>query len=258
MAALTDASRSALLAGGVTLAVPSDAPPDGRWPWQRRDRTWVLAADPAGPTGVVSADAYGPTEAWSPGWSAGVRGAAAAGGLVWAGAVVALVAVARRPWTRVAGPVVLCVAVAGGVALWRATLDVVARGGGDVTVAGRGWVQRDAWVYERARAAADVTVPWAGWTHPVFADVEAVAVDRPRLTVGRRRADGVRAVPAGRVGRGIRPGATSGPGRCRPPTGGRGAAMRDAAPLYLSTGDRVIGETASTPSRWPGVLVGRP
>ncbi len=140
--------------------------------------------------------------------------------------------------------------------VWRATLDPVARAGGDVTVAGGPWRQRDAWVYDRARAAADVAVPWKGWTHPVFAGEAAVADDRPRLTVA---ADGRLAfaahLPAGSAVAFVRRDVA--PGGPPPVTGGRGAAMRDVASLYLSAGDRLAGETPAAPGRWPGVAVVR-
>ncbi len=262
VAALTDARRSALLAGGVTLAVtgdaPPDAPPDARWPWRRRGRLWALSPSPAGPAaGVVLPDAYAPTDAWTPGWSPAVRAAAGTAAVLVAIAVVALTRF-RRPWLAVAAPVAASAVATAAVAVWRLTLDPVARGGGDVTVVTPALAQRDAWVYERARSPADVAVPWSGWTHPAFASDGALADGRPTLTVS---ADGRLAwavhLPAGSavafVHRDVSPA-----GPPPPVTGRRGAAMRDAAPLYLSAGDRLAGETPAAPGRWPGVLVIRP
>jgi hypothetical protein len=269
MAAVDDVRRSVLLAGGVTLAVVADAVPDDRWPWRRRGTAWVLAYAPAGPTGVVDGDAYAPTEMWTPGWSATVREETVVAGVLVCLASLAIVASRRtgvppvRSATARAGRpcdgnrvVLLAVAVplaaAGGVILWRSMLDRVARGGGDVTVTGDGWSQRDAWVYDRARSPADVDVPWAGWTHPMFASTSNGA----RVTVS---ADGRLAFHV-HLGRGaamaflrreVRPGTAQGV------TGGRGAAMRSLAPMYLSTGDRVAGETAAAAGRWPGVEIVR-
>ena len=279
MAALDDAHRSALLAGGVMLAVVGDAvAPDDRWPWQRRGTAWVLSYAPAGPAGVVEPDAYVPTESWSPGWPPAIREAVvviavllslatvawlyatgpAAGGRGRPSPVAAEAAApvsAARPWAGVLGAVTLSLAAAGGVAVWRATLDPVARGGGDVTVAGGRWSQRDAWVYNRARSSTDVSVPWAGWTHPIFAST--AAAEGARVTVA----------PDGRLGFALHlsSGAATAfvrrdvaPGSPPDITGGSGGAMRGLAPLYLSTGDRVAGETAAAAGRWPGVAIRRP
>ena len=286
MAAVTDAKRSALLAGGVMLAVAGDDRPDARWPWRRRGPWWVLAVTPAGPTEVVSPDVYGPTESWSPGWPAAVRGGAAGVAAVVGVVTVALfargirdrvtprVAVApqghssSRPkgapagrplrgggrWTAAAIAFPLLSGVA--VLVWRSRLDPVARVRGDVTVTSPAWSQHDAWVYGRARSAAVATVPWAGWTHPAFASAGAAA--RARLTVSPDGSTAFRVpLAAGAAVAFVR--REVGPAGVPPAiTGGHGAAMRTVASLYLGRGDRVAGETPAPPGGWPGVAITRP
>jgi hypothetical protein len=253
-APMASIDQPTLLAGGVTLAVTGDVAPDERW--QRRGNLWVLSYAPAGPGGVVSEEAYVPTEAWTPGWPVAVREGVAITGVVTCLATVAATSLRRR-WPRgsvfVAAAVPL--AVAGGVVVWRSTLDPVAYGVGDVTVIGHGWCQRDRWVYERARWDTDVNVPWKGWTHPVFASDEATAGGR--MTVG---AEGSLAfslrLSAGATVAFVRRDVTTGDAPAI--TGGDASAMRGVAPLYLSRGDRTTGETAAPPGRWPGIVIVRP
>jgi hypothetical protein len=257
MAAVTDERRSALLAGGVALIVTgSDAAPDDRWPWQRRGPLWALAYRPAGPAGtVVLPDAYEPTDGWTPSWPAAVRGTAGAAAVVVVVAAIAL-AVLRTRWAVVAAIALPCVATAAATA-WRTRLDPVARGGGDVTITSPGrWSQRDAWAYERARSPADATVPWNGSTHPAFPSESAIATDRARLTVA---ADGSLAftlhLSAGSAMAFVRRDVTVADAPLH--TGGHDAVMRAIAPLYLSTGDRLVGETPPAAGRWPGVVISR-
>ncbi len=257
MAAVDDNERSALLAGGVTLAAVGEGPPDAAWPWRRRGTAWVLARVPAGPTGAVEPDAYGPVESWSPGWSAAVRGGvvAVAGGVVLA--TIGLLCVVRPgPRAAVVGVTVLCGVATVGIVAWRSALDPVAHGGGDVTVAGGGWAQRDAWVYDRGRSAADVDVEWKGWTHPAFAS--AAAAEGARVTVAADGRLGFAVhLPAGRRWRSC--GGRCGPGGPPAVTGGHaGRPCGTVAPLYRSAGDRLAGETAAGPGRWPGVSIERP
>ncbi len=280
MAALGEARRSALLAGGVTLAVSGDAAPDDRW--RRRGALWVLSYAPAGPTGVMAEGAYAPTEAWTPGWSDREKWIVVAVGTstcVLTTAAIAWPLAASRarscgaardgeakpsdPRSRKRPDWGLVVAIGipfvatGGILIWRSRLNSVAYGGGDVTVSGHGWRQRDTWVYERARMEADVVVPWKGWTHPVFASEEAADVNQARLTVA---ADGTLAfamhLNAGSAMAFVR--RDVGLGEVPPVSGEQGAAMRGIAPLYLSAGDKVAGETTASPGRWAGVAIVRP
>ncbi len=254
MRRLTDPQRSALLAGGVAL-VATGAPPDDRWPWHRRGGWrggwWTLACAVRGPTdAVVAPDAFSPTYTWVPGWPAPVRRAAFAVASLVALATVA-VCLVRRPWA-VWAAVGLCVAAAAGITLWRRSLGTVAVAGGDVTAAADGLVQRDAWVYERARSpGTPATVPWGGWAHPAFESSSDLARAAPRVIVA---ADGKPsfAVTLGVVAfvhRDVGPGTNAaGDGTASP--------MRDVArDLYLRVGDRLGGDVRPTAGRWAGVTV---
>ena len=280
MAAVNDAHRSALLSGGVTLATTGPDAPDDRWPWARRGSLWVLAYTPAGPGDLVGADVYGPTDQWTPGAPPAVRRTAVAVAVGLAIVTVALlvrhrsrpsippadehpgqspglmITVPMHHWRAVAAVLVPLVTAAG-VLAWRATLDPVAHAGGDVTVATPRLVQRDRWAYDRARSATTATVPWAGWTHPAFASPAAAAAARLTVSADGRlafRLPLAAVAAAAFVRRDVTPA-----GNPVPTTATHGAAMRTvASAVYLSFGDRIVGETAPPPGRWPGVLIARP
>jgi len=148
-----------------------------------------------------------------------------------------------------------------GIALWRRALGPVDVAGGDVVVVGdEGLVQRDAWVYERAREDATRHVAWGGWTQPVFASEAQAEGARLRVVIdvaGRtafeyaaRRGETVAFVH--REVRDVRRGSL------QVVLASNGSPMRDlAAAVYVSPTQSIRGEEKAVVGRWSGVVVGR-
>jgi len=258
MSRITDEQRSTLLAASVTLAAVGERAPDDAWPWKRERSLWVLRYDPLGPRQeLVNDAAFAPTFAWPAGWPAAIRG-----GVVAAGVLVALVAMALGLWLRtkaaVIGIVVWSLVSSGAVMVWLRSLGAVSIAGGDVVVAGNELVQRDAWVYERARTSAQPTVVWAGWTRPVFASEQQlepanlrVNVDAAGHTSFQYAAE--RGQTVAFVHRQV------GPSYRLPARADRSSPMTELArQLYLVPGASLVGQELSAGGgRWPGSIVMR-
>jgi hypothetical protein len=142
-----------------------------------------------------------------------------------------------------------------GIMWWRASLGSVDRAGGEIVIAGDALLQRDSWVYQRAKTSSTQIVPWTGWTHPLFASV--TEMNRSEMRVGVSAGDQLEFVYQAIAGhtlafvrREIQPGgmpATTAPG---------GSPMEQAArAAYTSPGMKVAGETAAPNGRWPGVVI---
>ena len=255
MARITNGQRSALLAAGVTLASRSNSRPDENWSWQKRGSFWVLRYSPLGPVDqLVNPDAYAPTFAWSPGWPAAIRAQVAAVAVVL---FLAIVAVAMlRDHRAVFGLIALSLLSAAAVAVWQHALGTVSRAGGDMIVQSPGLIQRDAWVFERARQTGEQTIPWAGWTVPIFGSAVAPVDSGIRIQIADGSASFNFQLDRGKtiafVRREVQPGPV--------PTleNDRGSPMREAAnAVYLGKGDRIRGQTSGSGDRWQGVVIGR-
>ena len=253
---ITDAQRSVLLAGGVVLAARGEMP-DQRWPWRRVGSLWILSVPIVGPTDqLVDDSVYAPTFAWTPGWSPQVRGQVigiAAMLVLCTGAILLL---RRNRWT--AGAVIfLALLTTGGVIGWRRSLGSVDRAGGDVLVSGEGLLQRDSWVYERAKISSAETVPWTGWTHPVFASSTGMIRADMRIHIGANdEMSFVFQANAGHtiafVRREVQPAAMPAIA-CT-----HDSPMQDTAKAaYLGAGMKVVGEVSGMKGRWPGVVISR-
>jgi len=150
------------------LISSGNSAPDDRWPWRHAGSLWVLSCPIAGPIGeVVNESIYASTFAWTPGWSAMVRGQ-----VMGVAALLALITIALLLWPNratFAMAIGLSIFATVGILAWRHALGSVDRVGGDIIAAGDGLNQHDAYVYERAKQDSTQTVPWVGWTHPLFA-----------------------------------------------------------------------------------------
>jgi hypothetical protein len=254
MSRLDDDRRSALLAAGIVLAATGDVAPDDRWPWKHDGKLWVLRDQPLGPTDrIVDEAIYSPTFAWAPGWSVAVRQE-----VFGAGVLLAILAIALFLWrskATMAGIILLAVISSGTVAWWRTLLGPVNQAGGDVIVAANGLLQRDTWLYERARSDSPRDIAWSGWTHPVFASSEQIEKTGMQVRVSsdgklsftyRARRDETVAFIHREVGPETAPAAT--PSRSSP--------MQNLArEVYQSATDRILGETHPPPGRWPSVVI---
>jgi hypothetical protein len=69
---LGESARDQLFVEGITLAVRLDSKPEGELPWRADGAWWIASADLKLP-GIVNADAYAPTDGWSPGRSVEFR-----------------------------------------------------------------------------------------------------------------------------------------------------------------------------------------
>jgi hypothetical protein len=250
---LNDATRSTLLAAGVEIAATGDARPDGRWPWVRQGPWWRLRYRPAGPNSeLLNADAYSPVSVWSP--------PRPAGGLVSIAALMSLAVIAVCLWRsrwRLPVAIAILLLATGGTAWWRRGLDVVATGGGDVLVVDGPLVQRDIWEFQRGLDSGEVTVPFHGWTHPVFSGAAAMTAANLRLTVtpsviafhASARPQGLLAF----VHREVSPGAL-------PPVvpDTTSSPMQDIAKaMYAPFGSRLAGDGPTAPGRWATAVVVR-
>jgi hypothetical protein len=257
MSRLRAEQRAALLGAGVELAAIGDQPPDQVWPWIREGALWVLRHQPAGPGRgeLVDDSVFAPTYSWPAGWSAAFRST-----VFSVGVLIGIVAIGLALWLRpkwaVIGIVVLSIVSSGAVAAWRRSLGIVSTAGGDVIVVLRDrLVQRDAWVYERARADGLRIVPWDGWTRPVLASDGQLASIDLRMNVTPDEISFQYSAHRGQtvafVHRQVVP---------RYDVQWRQVhetPMRDLATLsYLASGRTVLGETRpASPARWPGVVL---
>jgi hypothetical protein len=253
---ITDAQRSDLLAGGVMLAARGEVP-DQRWPWRFNGSLWILSPIRARLNGqLIDENVYAPTFGWTPGWAPQIRGR-----VVGLAALLVLftagILTVRKNWITAAAAIGLSLLAAGGVAGWHHSLSNIDRAGGDIIIADRGLVQRDSWVYQRAKRSSTEAVPWAGSTHPVFASTVGLTLSRMQLHIGADdeltfvyQAIASRTVAFVRTQ--IEPGAM-------PATvNSKQSPMQEAARLvYLSPGLRVVGELPGLDGRWSGVVLTR-
>jgi hypothetical protein len=258
MRRIDDDQRSALLRAGVMFAVLGDAAPDTDWPWQREGLLWVLRYTPIGPRDeLVNAEAFGPTLGWNAGWPAVVRGQ-----VVAVGALVGIVVLSLALWRSrfaVSAMSIVIIAATFGVVLWRRQLGTTVAGGGDVVVVSeQRWVQRDSWLYERARLDSLNIIRWAGSTRPVFASTDALAAADLHLhaNTATGEASFEYAAKRGQTIAFMR--RTVGPG----PAPAIGAATKSspmwevAKDAYAAHGQSMQGEAAPTqPGRWPAVVI---
>lgn len=253
---ITDSQRSSLLAGGVSL-IATGQKPDDRWPWQQRDMVWRLDGNALGP-GNQSIDeaTYSPTFGWVPGWSAGMRGQVMGIATLITLLTCGILLAKTNRWTA-AFSIAVPLLATGGIVIWRQSLASVERAGGDILIASNGLVQRDSWVYQRARTDSIQTVPWAGWTRPMFGSNRGVDEAAPRIQV---KPDGTLSFSyhaiAGHtmafVRREIQPGSSpaTSPAQDSP--------MQELAKsVYLKAGYKIAGQVTGSAARWPGVLLSK-
>lgn len=183
MALLGTDRQGALLGAGVLLAVTDGAaPPDTVWPWKRQGPLWLLRHTPLGPgSALVNERVYTPANAWKPEWAPAMRAQVLGGGVLLGIAAVALTLWRSR--ATVLAIVLLSFVTCLAAVAWRGARGTVHIAGGDVVVNVDALVQRDTWVYERARANGVRRVRWDGLTRPVFASGTQLAEASLRLVV---------------------------------------------------------------------------
>jgi hypothetical protein len=167
---ISQEQRSVLTAAGVLVREAGQRSPDESLPITGpRDQ-------------VVDERVFAPTYGWTPEWPPALRGRVMA-----AGVLVGIAAVALSMWrsrAAVVAVIILSVGATAGVAAWRRALGPVDVGSGDVFVIGEKLMQRDTWVYERAREdEGQRVVPWEGLTHPMFASLSQLERAGMRVTV---------------------------------------------------------------------------
>lgn len=259
MMRLDDDRRGILLAAGVVLAAVGESAPDMRWPWKRDGALWMLKYARAGPVDeLVDERAFAPTYGWKPDWPpTELRGQVLGAGVLLGIAVAALAL--WRSKLAVVAIVLLAVLGSLGVVAWRSRLGRVDVGGGDVVViSDDGFVQRDTWLYERAREDGPRRMVWNGWTRPVFASqgqleraALRVVIDKSGRTVFEYQAR--RGQTIAFLHCSVQPAR----GAMTVTSGGR-TPMRDlATALYVSPERSVIAvEAPVLPERWAGAVVG--
>ena len=142
-ARLNERQRAALLSSGMTIAIHAMQPPNLRW-WPRRvGDYWVMHWDVAGPTSVLSPDAYMPTYDWEHGWPAAFRHQVVLFGVIFAILAMGIVLWPSR-WAVVAF-LVLSVAMAGGFGYWYARQSPVLKLEAGVLIRTGEIEQRDTW-----------------------------------------------------------------------------------------------------------------
>jgi hypothetical protein len=254
MARIDDDRRSALLAAGAVLAVPDAGLPDARWPWKLKNGLWVLRYQPLGPADqTINESAYAPTLTWSAGWPATVRNQVLA-----AGALLAIAVVGVSLWRSkfaIVGLIVIAVTASGATMFWQRSLGIIAQVRGDVIIKGDGLIQRDTWVYERARLDGARTIAWRGYAHPVFAS--AAQIDQLQMEVhvndygvfsfSYQARRGQTIAFAQRTVMPILPVSIDSNGT---------SPMRDLVrAIYQTPAEHIVGESPATTGRWPGVVL---
>jgi hypothetical protein len=188
-------------------------------------------------------------------WSSALRGEVTAAAVLLCIALITI-ALFRNRWA-VMGLIGLAIGCSAGIAMWQRSLGSVDRGGGDVIVSTGSIIQRDQWEFYRARQSTGQSIAWAGWTHPFFSSPSAMAGMGMKISIG------VDSNP--RFDFHLRQGTTIAfvrrevrPGSAPPIISNRISPMRESArQVYMSTGDRILGETAGDDHRWGGVVITR-
>jgi hypothetical protein len=171
IAKIDDRRRSALLASGVLLGTHGTGPPDNRWPWIAQGSLWVLRCSPLGPKNrVVDESVYAPTFAWTAALPAQLRR-----WILSAGALLAIAAIGLSFWNSrwaVVAIVLLAAATTAAVAMGQRSIGAAVQSGGDIVIEQNNLVQRDIWLFQRARQSGRFAVTWEGSTHPIAASLE--------------------------------------------------------------------------------------
>jgi hypothetical protein len=254
MTRLNSAHRSALLAAGTILAVASDTPPDVIWPWKHQGRLWILRHQPVGPVDqLIDASVFSPTYAWAPGSAPALRRQ-----ILIAGALLGIAVVAVAMWrsrAAVVAIILLSLISTAGAILWRHNMGIVDQTGGDIVVASDSLVQRDSWLYERARREGIRRVDWNGSAHPILASISQLQTMQMRIvvTAAGSLAFEYHAKPGETVSfvqRDVRPGAVS------DATPSHNSPLRELArDRYLTTGYRIAGEQSVADGSWNTVII---
>jgi hypothetical protein len=251
---IDDAKRSALLSGGVMLISTGDTPPDHRWPWRKAGSVWVLSANIVGPIGeAINENIYAPTYTWIPGYSAAVRGQVMAVAILLVLLTAGLMLRPNR--ITITTAIALSIFTTAGIIYWRHSLGSADRAGGDIIIANAGLLQRDAVVYERAKVDSIQTIPWTGWTHPLFASQTGLNRAAMRLHISSNNELAFTyQTTIGHTIAFIRRDVQPGPAPVV--TSSHDSPMQEAARAeYLSAGCKIIGEIPGIANRWPGVVI---
>ena len=205
---------------------------------------------------AIDESVYGPIYAIATGWPVAVRQQVMGIAVLLVMVTLALLLRPRRSTSTIAIALLLLTSI--GILLYRRSLGTLTSGGGDVLIPKSGLLQRDAWVYQRARETAQQSVPWTGWTHPIFGSPLGLSRSQMKLVVEKDntlRFDylAIAEHTLAFVRREISPGEVpSNP----PPTMPVHSPMSELArSSYLTQGTQITGETAPAPGRWPSVVV---
>jgi hypothetical protein len=251
---ITDSQRSALLAGGVMLVSIGDQAPDLNWPWKKVGSCWALSWPLIGPVGeIVNENVYAPTYAWTPGWSPAVRGQ-----VVGVAAILVMITIAlllRPNRITMSAAIILCLLTTLGIIAWRHSLGSIDRAGGDILIASGALLQRDAFVFERAKESSTQVVPWAGWTHPLFASGNQLNASSMRLNVSATaQLSFSYQASAGHTLAFLRRQVT--PSTAPTAISSTLSPMQEAAKSeYLNAGNRITGEVKGSSDRWDAVVI---
>jgi len=154
---ISDDTISTLLAGGTTIVVASDAPPDSRWPWRSLGQFFILAAPPPlSPQSAAAANVL--YSSWQPGLADFSRRQA---GLFALAVGLALVATSllRWKWMLPAFAVAVLFAVSA-FGAWQTTQPAVASASADVLVRSGAIERADQWIIQKCTCPTISMIPF--------------------------------------------------------------------------------------------------
>jgi hypothetical protein len=249
MSRLDDSHRSAFLAAGVILAVPSDVVPDSRWPWKRQGELWLLRYEPLGPAGqLIDPAVFSPTYAWAPGSSAELKAEVMISGVLLG---ICVIAIAMWRSKFAFGGIIFLAGISTVVSiLWRQRMEIVNRAGGDVLIVSDALLQRDSWLYERGRSPGNQRIEWEGNTHPMLASISQMRIV---MNEAGHLAFEYQVVP-GKTVAFMRRDVLLGPVPITSPS--HTSPMQDLAKdAYLSPGHQMAGEVPAIDGHWNTVVI---
>ncbi len=254
MRRLNDDQISAFLSAGITLAAVSDSAPSPNWPWRQEGPLWILRHVPIGPAGrIVDGAVYSPTYALQGTWPASTRHT-----ILFAGVLITLLAFAAcllRAKLAMAALITIIATSTVAVALWRQTLPTTIHGTGKILITGGPLVQRDTWLYERARETGPQSLPWDGCTHPIFVSPDQIDPSRLRIQIAASGALSFEYLARKNETLAfLHRDTQAAPAPTATPT--RNSPLQELAKdAYLTGAEKIIGETTEMPNQWPTVVI---
>ncbi len=240
------------LDSGMAVIVRTTNVPDSTWPWKKIDNGWLLQIAPSGPTSaLVGESGYVPAQNWAPGLDSDIRIQIVLAAIV-AMLLLTAMTLLRRWYYAMPAMCIACWAV---IFYWRQNQPDLREVGGTITFSTATFQQRDRWRYVQS---PHDSFGESALDRPML--VDSVFADEIQLSL-YCRADG------GNVWRYVLPHNTVlglmdrviTPAKELPPMIDSSVSpLSDLArQIYLKPSTRLLGQTASAPNQWPGVVVGQ-